>query len=116
MKCPCCPHDNEMSAKFCEECAAPFARACAKCGRSPSGTAKFCRRSPDRGLRLERYWSDMTVFDPATIADRATYEDLQRYPVGISAVIANGGGAAGEHTGVLSGRVLRCRQKAPILA
>jgi class 3 adenylate cyclase/tetratricopeptide (TPR) repeat protein len=42
MKCPRCQHDNETSAKFCEECAAPLARACAKCGRPLSSTAKFC--------------------------------------------------------------------------
>src|SRR5262245_26235306 len=42
MKCPTCQHDNETDAKFCEECAAPLARACAKCGRRLSLTAKFC--------------------------------------------------------------------------
>ena len=42
MKCPRCQHDNEAGAKFCEECAAPLARACAKCGRTLSPTAKFC--------------------------------------------------------------------------
>jgi class 3 adenylate cyclase/tetratricopeptide (TPR) repeat protein len=42
MKCPRCQHGNETGAKFCEECAAPLARACAKCGRPLSSTAKFC--------------------------------------------------------------------------
>ena len=42
MKCPRCQHENEAGAKFCEECAAPLARACAKCGRQLSPTAKFC--------------------------------------------------------------------------
>jgi len=42
MKCPRCQHENETGAKFCEECAAPLARACAKCGRPLSSTAKFC--------------------------------------------------------------------------
>jgi hypothetical protein len=42
MKCPRCQHENESGAKFCEECAAPLARACAKCGRQLSPTAKFC--------------------------------------------------------------------------
>src|SRR6266508_4440875 len=42
MNCPRCQHDNEAGAKFCEECAAPLARACAKCGRLLSPTAKFC--------------------------------------------------------------------------
>ena len=42
MKCPRCQHENEAGAKFCEECAAPLARACAQCGRPLSPTAKFC--------------------------------------------------------------------------
>jgi len=42
MKCPRCQHESEAGAKFCEECAAPLARACAKCGRQLSPTAKFC--------------------------------------------------------------------------
>jgi hypothetical protein len=42
MKCPNCRHDNEEGAKFCEECAAPLVRACAKCGQRLSPTAKFC--------------------------------------------------------------------------
>src|SRR5215467_5551633 len=42
MKCPKCRHENEESAKFCEECATPLGRACAKCGRPLSPTAKFC--------------------------------------------------------------------------
>src|SRR2546427_3665913 len=42
MPCPRCQHENEAGAKFCEECAAPLARACAECGRPLSPTAKFC--------------------------------------------------------------------------
>ena len=42
MKCPRCQHENEMGAIFCEECAAPLARACSHCGRQLSATAKFC--------------------------------------------------------------------------
>jgi class 3 adenylate cyclase len=42
MKCQRCQHENEPGAKFCEECAAPLARACGNCGRQLSPTAKFC--------------------------------------------------------------------------
>jgi Double zinc ribbon/Adenylate and Guanylate cyclase catalytic domain len=42
MKCPRCQHENEASAKFCEECATPLARVCSKCGRPLSPAAKFC--------------------------------------------------------------------------
>ena len=42
MKCPRCQQENEVGAKFCEECATPLARACTKCGRQLSPAAKFC--------------------------------------------------------------------------
>src|SRR5262245_45238315 len=41
-KCPRRQYENEEGAKFCEECAAPLGRVCAKCGRRLSPTAKFC--------------------------------------------------------------------------
>jgi N-acyl-D-aspartate/D-glutamate deacylase len=63
----------------------------------------------DRGLLREGYRADVSIFDPETIADRATYEDPHRYAAGISTVIVNGVVVidAGEHTGALPGRVLR---------
>jgi class 3 adenylate cyclase len=42
MRCPRCQHENRPGAKFCEECAAPLARACTNCGAQLSATAKFC--------------------------------------------------------------------------
>ena len=42
MKCPRCQKENRPGAKFCEECAAPLARACVNCGAQLSATAKFC--------------------------------------------------------------------------
>ena len=42
VRCSKCGHDNRISAKFCEECGAPFARKCGKCGTELSATAKFC--------------------------------------------------------------------------
>jgi class 3 adenylate cyclase/tetratricopeptide (TPR) repeat protein len=42
MLCSKCAHENRGGAKFCEECAAPLARACANCGSQLSPTAKFC--------------------------------------------------------------------------
>jgi N-acyl-D-amino-acid deacylase len=63
----------------------------------------------DRGLLREGYRADVTIFDPTTIIDRATYEDPHRYPAGISTVIVNGVVVveSGQHTGALPGRVLR---------
>ena len=53
--------------------------------------------------------ADVVVFDAATVADRATYEDPHRYAAGIGHVLVNGRVviAGGEHTGALPGRVLR---------
>jgi class 3 adenylate cyclase/tetratricopeptide (TPR) repeat protein len=48
MKCPKCQHENILEAKFCEECAAPLARACANCGSEVSATAKFCSQCGHR--------------------------------------------------------------------
>ena len=42
MKCPRCQHENRPGAKYCEECAAPLARACVNCGAQLSATARFC--------------------------------------------------------------------------
>jgi len=63
----------------------------------------------DRGLLREGYWADVVVFDPKTIADRATFESPQQYPVGIPYVIVNGEIVVddGEHSGALPGKVLR---------
>lgn len=63
----------------------------------------------DRGVLREGARADLTLFDPATVADRATYADPHRYPTGIPTVIVNGVVVVdgGEHTGALPGRVLR---------
>jgi len=42
MKCLRCRYENRSGAKFCEECAAPLARACPNCSSQVSATAKFC--------------------------------------------------------------------------
>jgi N-acyl-D-aspartate/D-glutamate deacylase len=63
----------------------------------------------DRGLLREGYRADVCIFDPQTIADRATYEDPHRYADGIDTVIVNGVVVIdrAEHTGALPGKVLR---------
>ncbi len=44
----------------------------------------------DRGLIKEGFAADITVFDPNTIADKATYENPHQYAVGIPYVFVNG--------------------------
>ena len=43
-----------------------------------------------RGYIRENYFADVVVFDPQTIADRATVDAPNQYPVGIEYVIVNG--------------------------
>ena len=66
-------------------------------------------RLADRGRVAPGLAADIVVFDPATVADRATYEQPFQYPVGISAVIVNGVPAFrhGEREGKGNGRALR---------
>ncbi len=63
----------------------------------------------DRGLLRPGFAADVVVFDPATVADRATFEDPEQYPVGIEYVLVNGEVVVerGRHTGAKPGRVLR---------
>jgi N-acyl-D-aspartate/D-glutamate deacylase len=64
---------------------------------------------PDRGLLKEGYWADVTVFDPNTVIDKATFEKPHQYPVGIPYVIVNGEVVLdnGKHTGAHPGKVIR---------
>jgi len=61
-----------------------------------------------RGLLHEGYFADVVVFDPKTIADRATYEKPHQYAVGVRDVFVNGVQVLkdGEHTGAKPGRAL----------
>ncbi|MGE5927759.1 MAG: N-acyl-D-amino-acid deacylase family protein [Gemmatimonadota bacterium] len=63
----------------------------------------------DRGALRVGYYADVVVFDPATIADRATFEQPHQYSVGVRDVFVNGVQvlADGEHTGAKPGRFVR---------
>jgi N-acyl-D-amino-acid deacylase len=43
-----------------------------------------------RGHLEEGYFADVVIFDPATVVDRATFEDPHQYPEGIESVLVNG--------------------------
>jgi N-acyl-D-aspartate/D-glutamate deacylase len=47
-------------------------------------------RLADRGRLAPGAAADLVVFDPAAIADRATFEDPFQYPAGMLAVVVNG--------------------------
>jgi N-acyl-D-amino-acid deacylase len=44
----------------------------------------------DRGVVREGAWADLVVFDPAEVADTATYEEPRQYPRGMPYVLVNG--------------------------
>jgi N-acyl-D-amino-acid deacylase len=62
-----------------------------------------------RGRLVAGQFADVVVFDPAAVADRATYESPHQYAVGVRDVLVNGVPVlrGGEHTGALPGRALR---------
>ena len=63
----------------------------------------------DRGSIKDGLAADLAIFDPAIVADRATFTDPFRYPVGIPTVIVNGKVVLdnGRHTGERPGVVIR---------
>ena len=64
---------------------------------------------PERGLLKTGYFADIVVFDPHTIAARATYENPHQYADGVANVFVNGVQVLrdGQHTGAKPGRVVR---------
>ena len=62
-----------------------------------------------RGSLKPGYYADVVVFDPATIADHATYEKPKQLATGVDDVFVNGVQVLrdGKHTGAKPGRVVR---------
>jgi len=62
----------------------------------------------DRGLLNEGMYADVVLFDPATIIDRATYEQPNQLSVGVRELFVNGVAVLrdGVHTGAKPGRVV----------
>jgi N-acyl-D-amino-acid deacylase len=62
----------------------------------------------DRGILRPGMWADVAVFDPETIADKATYENPYQYAVGVPYLIVNGKLVidGGRHTGARPGAIL----------
>ena len=65
----------------------------------------------DRGRLAPGLAGDVVVFDPARVADTATFEAPFQYPVGISVVVVNGAVSLrdGRRSATGSGRALRVR-------
>lgn len=66
-------------------------------------------RIKDRGFVRRGLAADLVIFDPETVADRATWDQPRREPVGIDVVMVNGVVVCeqGKPTGALPGRVIR---------
>jgi len=62
-------------------------------------------RLNDRGLVRTGYVADLTIFDPATVSDKATFEKPHAYAEGVRHVIVNGRTVLkdGQMTGLLPG-------------
>jgi N-acyl-D-amino-acid deacylase len=62
----------------------------------------------DRGLLRPGQWADVTIFNPNTIIDHATFEEPHQYASGIEYVIVNGKPVLerGTHTGARPGAIL----------
>lgn len=63
----------------------------------------------DRGLLRPGMYADVVVFDPATIAERSTYERPHQLSTGVREVFINGTEVVrdGRHTGAKPGRIVR---------
>jgi len=63
----------------------------------------------DRGTLKAGAFAAVVAFDPATIEDKATYEQPHQYAVGMRHVVVNGVPVLrdGEHTGATPGRALK---------
>ena len=63
----------------------------------------------DRGALKDGYYADITVFDPETIQDHATFAEPHQYATGVHHVVVNGVPVLldGEHTGATPGRFVK---------
>jgi dihydroorotase/N-acyl-D-amino-acid deacylase len=66
----------------------------------------------DRGQLIEGMKADITIFNPTTIADMATFEDPHQYSIGINYVIINGKLSIdnGVFTNLKAGKILKKTQ------
>ena len=66
-------------------------------------------RLTDRGVLKSGMWADLVIFDPATVRDRATFDQPNQLSDGMEYVLVNGIPVIdqGKMTGALPGKVLR---------
>ena len=83
----------------------PLAEAIRRLTSQPAENLKL----RDRGRLTPGYFADVVVFDPATIADHATFAQPRQFATGVRDVVVNGIVVLrdGQHTGKFAGRVVR---------
>lgn len=83
--------------------------------QSASGQVAEVYGIPERGFLREGSFADVTVFDPRTIREEATYTEPERLSTGVRWVLVNGQFAVddGRPTGALAGRALRKAVRTP---
>jgi dihydroorotase/N-acyl-D-amino-acid deacylase len=66
-------------------------------------------RLADRGVLKAGMWADVVIFDPATVRDRATFDQPNQLSEGMEYVLVNGVAVIdqGKMTAALPGKVLR---------
>jgi N-acyl-D-amino-acid deacylase len=87
-----------------EERAAPLEEVVRRMTGFPAANLKL----DHRGLLRPGYFADVAVFDPATVADHATYTAPHAYATGVAHVLVNGVPVLrdGDHTDARPGRAL----------
>jgi N-acyl-D-amino-acid deacylase len=88
-----------------EEKIIPLEEAVRRLSGLPASNLELDRR----GFLKEGMFADVVVFDPASIADRATFERPHQFATGMKHVFVNGAHVLkdGAHTGAKPGRALR---------
>jgi N-acyl-D-amino-acid deacylase len=77
--------------------------------RKMTGAAAARLGLTQRGTIRDGAFADLVVFDPATVANHATYDEPRQFPTGIEHVVINGTLVVdgGLHTGATPGRGIR---------
>lgn len=74
-----------------------------------TGLPAQCLNLTDRGQLKEGFKADITIFNPETVIDKATFSEPHQYPTGIEYVVLNGSITVekGEYKDVRAGKVLK---------
>jgi class 3 adenylate cyclase/predicted ATPase len=82
MICPKCQSDNELGAKFCNECGTKLEIACPECGKTNRPDSKFCNEC---GLKLTLPSGSSPKLPPQDLSFDEKINKIQRYlPKGLT--------------------------------